>query len=466
MILLSLGTVFGFSARPRPGWKASPPRVVVRHLSASVGKDDNVMNAFDNALAQAINQQHKSLQDLEEAQQYPSTTSSERSFVEPEAQQQQQPRDLDTYEPPTESWARANDESPYQSEEPSERGPRFETYEAPQPHTADGNLMDPRYPHPTESYEETPGKPQYYYSPSMKEKRKVPEYISESPENNEDPTESPAAAMDADFTYEYESDTPEENPPTPTFSGDDTTQPTTPRSRAQSERSFRVEQPTESFATMGRAESSLQPSVSPSSSSFNPKGVSFSTTYGSTTTEEETNVEAQSFKPQDASEEKENKYDLRQSIASFQSLVIGAVVGVFAIFPFTALHHFLVFPSYEGLAQWEWDTVTAAIQGAGFALVYRYALREDLELDRVSAGVLATFVLLRTLVGVRVSMECTALPLQCTYQKIRICFVCLCELHSNSNIYFDVSRWRASGVSKLGYVDTSGSECFGKPSDV
>jgi hypothetical protein len=110
-----------------------------------------------------------------------------------------------------------------------------------------------------------------------------------------------------------------------------------------------------------------------------------------------------------------SKYTAAQGFATLQSTIVGAIAGVVAVAPFTSLHHFYFYPypDYTGLAQWEWDTVTAAIQGAVYSAVYRYSLREDVDEDKIRDGVFTAFVLVRTLVRLQVPSYCAALPLQC-----------------------------------------------------
>lgn len=85
-----------------------------------------------------------------------------------------------------------------------------------------------------------------------------------------------------------------------------------------------------------------------------------------------------------------------------------------AIAPFTALHHLYFYHSYQGLASWEYGTVTAAIQVALFAAVYRYSVRQDLENDQLRNAIVMAFVLIRSLVRVHGPIQCLALPLTCT----------------------------------------------------
>ena len=82
------------------------------------------------------------------------------------------------------------------------------------------------------------------------------------------------------------------------------------------------------------------------------------------------------------------------TLAAFKSILAGAIVGVFVIAPFSALHHLVVVPSANGLIKWEWDVVMAAVQGAGFASAYQYLLRSgDRELRNaviIASGMIRT----------------------------------------------------------------------------
>lgn len=101
----------------------------------------------------------------------------------------------------------------------------------------------------------------------------------------------------------------------------------------------------------------------------------------------------------------EEKFGFGQRIASAQSGVIGALSGSIAGAPFLAFHD-------NGLAQWEFDTDAAALEGALFAIVYRYCVRQD-DNPQLNQGVVGAFVVVRTLSRLKIPEYCTALPLQC-----------------------------------------------------
>ena len=109
----------------------------------------------------------------------------------------------------------------------------------------------------------------------------------------------------------------------------------------------------------------------------------------------------------------ESKMNISQSFATWQSWFIGAFIGVAAVTPITLLHHFYFYPSYESLAQWEYDTGAALVQGAVFAAVYRYAIREDWDEEKLGKAVFMAFFLVRSLVGIHVPMSCSTPFLFC-----------------------------------------------------
>ena len=72
-----------------------------------------------------------------------------------------------------------------------------------------------------------------------------------------------------------------------------------------------------------------------------------------------------------------------QRIESIKTAALGAISGGIAGAPFVALHDV---PAY-GLATWEFDTDMGALQGALFAIVYRYCVREDDDNEMLNMGV-------------------------------------------------------------------------------
>ena len=106
----------------------------------------------------------------------------------------------------------------------------------------------------------------------------------------------------------------------------------------------------------------------------------------------------------------------QQQVENYKCIFLGIGIGIWAVLPFTAFHYFVYQPQYTSLPQWEWDTYAGAAQGAFMALVYRYAVRPSSVSSAPSLAqqVVQSFVGVRTLSRIHVSMTCTALPLYCT----------------------------------------------------
>ena len=79
----------------------------------------------------------------------------------------------------------------------------------------------------------------------------------------------------------------------------------------------------------------------------------------------------------------EDKFSVFQRIESTKTAALGALSGGILSTPFIALHDL---PAY-GPASWEFDTDMGALQGAMFAIVYRYCVREDDDNDMLNMGV-------------------------------------------------------------------------------
>ena len=105
----------------------------------------------------------------------------------------------------------------------------------------------------------------------------------------------------------------------------------------------------------------------------------------------------------------ENKFSFFQRIESIKAAAMGAISGSILSAPVLALHDL---PNY-GIASWEFDVDMSALQGALFAIVYRYCVRENDDNDMLSTGVVGAFVLVRMTSRVRVPGYCTSLPLNC-----------------------------------------------------
>lgn len=111
------------------------------------------------------------------------------------------------------------------------------------------------------------------------------------------------------------------------------------------------------------------------------------------------------------------KFGFGQRIESLKCLVIGAIVGSFALAPFALIHDVFLLGtlapiSTNGVAQWEFDNDMASLVTGLFAIVYRYCVRED-ENPQLNQGVIGAFVVTRTLSRIVVPAYCTAITLDC-----------------------------------------------------
>jgi hypothetical protein len=68
--------------------------------------------------------------------------------------------------------------------------------------------------------------------------------------------------------------------------------------------------------------------------------------------------------------------------------------------------------NWDNIAQWEFNTDASAVEAALFAVVYRYATRED-DNPQLKQGASGAFTIVRSLALLRVSASCSALPLRC-----------------------------------------------------
>ena len=95
-----------------------------------------------------------------------------------------------------------------------------------------------------------------------------------------------------------------------------------------------------------------------------------------------------------------------ERIESTKAAVAGLFAGsVAATAPSLLLH-------LDNIGQFEFNIDQIAIMSALFAVVYRYAVRADGN-PQLKQGVVAAFVVTRTLGAVRVPSYCPAVPLQC-----------------------------------------------------
>ena len=109
-----------------------------------------------------------------------------------------------------------------------------------------------------------------------------------------------------------------------------------------------------------------------------------------------------------------DKFSFAQRIESVKCAVVGAVAGGVALTPFAAFHDIVYSDPLvqNGVAQWEFDTDMGSLEGALFAIVYRYVIRED-DNDMLNQGAIGAFVLVRTLSRIQTPPYCTAAPLSC-----------------------------------------------------
>jgi hypothetical protein len=107
-----------------------------------------------------------------------------------------------------------------------------------------------------------------------------------------------------------------------------------------------------------------------------------------------------------------SKFDMTQRLESVKAAVIGALSGGFAVTPVAFLHSWM--GGGQVLAQWEFVTDMSSIEAALFAIVYRYAVRQNDDNPMLNQGVVGAFALVRTLSDIKVSSTCSAIPLKCT----------------------------------------------------
>jgi len=96
-----------------------------------------------------------------------------------------------------------------------------------------------------------------------------------------------------------------------------------------------------------------------------------------------------------------------ERIESTKALALGAVAGSVALAPVDLLFHL------GNIPQWEFDTDSGALACGLFAVVYRYAVREDNN-PNLKQGVVGAFAITRALAFVQPPEGiCDALPLRC-----------------------------------------------------
>lgn len=111
-----------------------------------------------------------------------------------------------------------------------------------------------------------------------------------------------------------------------------------------------------------------------------------------------------------------DKFGFGQRIESLKCLVLGAIVGSFALAPLAFLGDVVLPLPYptNPIAQWEFDNDMAGFQTGLFAIVYRYAIRQDGTTNpQLNQGVVAAFAVTRTLSRIVTPTYCTAITLNC-----------------------------------------------------
>ena len=111
-----------------------------------------------------------------------------------------------------------------------------------------------------------------------------------------------------------------------------------------------------------------------------------------------------------------NKFGFGQRIESLKSFVVGALTGSLTLAPIVGVHD-VVFRNH-GLAQFEFDSDTAALEAGLFAMVYRYCIRTDDNNPQLGQGVVGAFALTRTCSRIVVPSYCTAIPLNCKKNRL------------------------------------------------
>jgi len=92
-----------------------------------------------------------------------------------------------------------------------------------------------------------------------------------------------------------------------------------------------------------------------------------------------------------------------------RSAFVGAIVGPWVVFPLLG-YHYLIFSdhTYTTFAQWEWELIAAAVQSSCFAVIYRYALRQDVTDGKIQRKVVLLSTLLKSVIRVQVPYVCAA----------------------------------------------------------
>ena len=94
-----------------------------------------------------------------------------------------------------------------------------------------------------------------------------------------------------------------------------------------------------------------------------------------------------------------------------KSAFLAAFVGIWAAFPILGLHY-LVFSdyTYTTFAQWEWELIAASVQSSCFGIIYRYAMRSDVNNSSLQRTVVLAAVLLKSVIRVIVPYDSDSAP--------------------------------------------------------
>ncbi len=104
-----------------------------------------------------------------------------------------------------------------------------------------------------------------------------------------------------------------------------------------------------------------------------------------------------------------------ERIESTKAGAVGLIAGGLPATAANAIAISLLQPD-NPLGQFEYLTDTGSLQGALFAIVYRYVVRDDVkENPQLQDGILAAFVLAYTLPQLQVPAYCPAAPLSCDF---------------------------------------------------
>jgi hypothetical protein len=157
----------------------------------------------------------------------------------------------------------------------------------------------------------------------------------------------------------------------------------------------------------------------------------------------------------------QEKFGWVQRIDSGKSLVVGAVVGSLAGAIPEGLHQLVLAPLFDlpqgpPLAQFEFDNDAAGLLTGLFAIVYRYGLRQDTDNPQLNQGLLAAFVVTRTLARVSVLPSyCTAIALTCGPPLGYLDWNVLAQLAVNgaeSAVMYGATAWAMDRCMEKGWI--------------